>query len=83
MIWYVPDGFSENQLLVWFLFWHTAFFTFISVINAFFTKGKNSNSKKRNFLRAFEFHIQRLPCLLVAMKKKEIQQQYLECVSSI
>lgn len=31
MMWYSPSGFSENQLFVWFTFWHSFQFTAITV----------------------------------------------------
>lgn len=30
MMWFAPEGFSVQQLFVWFLIWHSLFFTFIT-----------------------------------------------------
>ena len=31
MMWYVPSGLTENQLFIWFTFWHSFQFTVITV----------------------------------------------------
>lgn len=30
MAWYVPDGWTEDQLFWWFIFWHSFLFTVIT-----------------------------------------------------
>jgi len=30
MMWYIPSGFDETQLFIWFLVWHSLLFTFLT-----------------------------------------------------
>jgi hypothetical protein len=31
MMWYVPEDWNENDLFIWYLIWHSIFFTVITV----------------------------------------------------
>jgi hypothetical protein len=31
MMWYIPEDWSENDLFIWYLIWHSIFFTVITV----------------------------------------------------
>ena len=31
MMWYIPEGWSKDQLFIWFIIWHSIFFTVLTV----------------------------------------------------